>query len=177
VQCFANYINKSLEQDPDLKSLLPIDGLSDVLFKTVHDGILLCKLCNLVSPDRLDERVIATRKKLSTFSVLANITLALSTVKSLGPSIVYIGPPDIHDGTPHLMLFFWQLMHLALMKLITLTEHPELYRLLKDGESLADFLKLSPKRSCCIVSAASSRTPAARAWQPNSRRTSADPRS
>jgi hypothetical protein len=70
VQGFADYINKTLEQDPDLKGLLSIDGLSDVLFKGVHDGILLCKLCNLASSDALDERVIATGKKLSTFSVL-----------------------------------------------------------------------------------------------------------
>jgi hypothetical protein len=122
VQGFADCINKSLDQNPDLKGLLPIDGLSDALFKAVHDGILLCKLYNLASPDALDERVIATGKKLSTFSMLTNITLALSTVKSLGLSIVNIGPPDIHDGTPHLMLVFWQLMRLALMKSITLDE-------------------------------------------------------
>jgi hypothetical protein len=163
VQGFADCINKSMEQDPDLKGLLPIDGLSDALFKAVHDGILLCKLCNLVSPDALDEHVIATGKKLSTFSVLANIMLALSTAKSLGLSIVNIGPPDIRDGTLHLMLFFWQLMRLVLRKSITLTEHPELYRLLKEGESLADFLKLSPQEillrwfRCELKNAGSSR--------------------
>jgi hypothetical protein len=150
VQCFADCINKSLKQDPDLKGLLPIDALSDALFKAVHDGILLCKLCNLVSPDALGERVMAAGKKLSTFSVFANITLALSTAKSLGLSIVNIGPQDISEGTLHLMLFFWQLMRLALMKSITLTEQPELYRLLEEGESLANFLKLSPKKSCYV---------------------------
>jgi hypothetical protein len=72
----------------------------------VHDGVLLCKLCSLVSSDALNERVIATGKKLSTFSMLANITLALSTGKSLGLSIVNIGPPAIHEGTPHPMLAF-----------------------------------------------------------------------
>jgi hypothetical protein len=34
-------------------------------------------------------------------------------------------------------------MRLALMKPITLTEHPELYGVLKDGESLVNFIKLS----------------------------------
>jgi hypothetical protein len=72
----------------------------------VHDGILLCKLCNLTSSDALDERVIATGKKLNTFSVFANITLALSTAKSPGLSIVNIDPPDICEGTPHLMFCF-----------------------------------------------------------------------
>jgi hypothetical protein len=36
-------------------------------------------------------------------------------------------------------------MRLAPMKSITRTEHPELYRLLEEGESLADFLKLFPQ--------------------------------
>jgi hypothetical protein len=54
-------------------------------------------------------------------------------------------------------------MCLALMKSITLTEHPELYRLLKDGESLADFLELSPSEillrwlNCELKNAGSSR--------------------
>jgi hypothetical protein len=97
-------------------------------------------------PDALDERIIATGKKLNTFSLFATITLTLSTTKSLGLSIVNIGPPDLRDGTPHLMLgLVWQLMRLVLIKSITLTEHPELYRLLKEGESLADLLKLSPE--------------------------------
>jgi hypothetical protein len=103
VQGFADCINKSLKQDPDFKDMLPIDGLSDALLNAVHDGILPC---NLASSDALDKHVIATGKKLNTFSVLANITLALSTANSLGLSIVNIGPPDIRDGTPHLMLFF-----------------------------------------------------------------------
>jgi hypothetical protein len=54
-------------------------------------------------------------------------------------------------------------MRLALMKSITLTEYPELYRLLKEGKSLADFLKLSPQEillpwcSCELKNAGSSR--------------------
>jgi hypothetical protein len=49
------------------------------------------------------------------------------------------------------------------MKLITLTEQPELYRLLKEGESLAAFLKMSPQEillrwfSCELKNAGSSR--------------------
>jgi hypothetical protein len=105
-QSFADCINKSLEQDPDLKGPLPIDGLSDALFKTVHDRIMLYKLCILASSGALDQHVIATGKKLNTFSVLANITLALSTARSLGLSIVNIGPPDIREGTSRLTLVF-----------------------------------------------------------------------
>jgi hypothetical protein len=112
----------------------------------VHDGIVLCKFCNIATPGSVDERVISKGKKLNAFSLLENCTLALNTAKSMGISTVNIGPNDIRDGTPHLVLgIVWQLVRLALMKTITLTEHPELYRLLKEGETLADFLKLSPE--------------------------------
>jgi hypothetical protein len=54
-------------------------------------------------------------------------------------------------------------MRLALMKSITLTKHPKPYPLLKEGKSLADFLKLSPQEillrwlSCELKNASSSR--------------------
>jgi hypothetical protein len=57
VQGFADYVNKSLKQDPNLKGLLPIGGLSDALFKAMHDGILLCKLCNLASPWPMEKKL------------------------------------------------------------------------------------------------------------------------
>jgi hypothetical protein len=130
----------------------------------MHDGILLCQLCNLASRDAFDECVIATGKQLNTFSLLSNITLALSTAKSLGLPIVSIGPPDIHDEIPHLVLgLVRQLMCLALMKSITLAEYPEFCRLLKKGEWLSDFFKLSPEEillcwlNCQLKNAGSSR--------------------
>jgi hypothetical protein len=144
---YVQYLNNNLEGDESVKHVVPINATDDSLFKAVGDGILLCKLCKLASEDSLDERVIATGKKLNAFSLLANCTLAVNTAKSLGCSTTNIGPNDIRDGTPHLVLgLVWQLIRLALMKSITLTEHPELYRLLKPGETLADFLKLSPEQ-------------------------------
>lgn len=38
---FANYINSSLENDPDCNHLLPIDPDSEDLFRAVSDGIVL----------------------------------------------------------------------------------------------------------------------------------------
>jgi hypothetical protein len=146
---YVQYINANLAEDTDLKHVLPINDSDESLFKAVGDGILLCKLCKLANPDSVDERVIATHanKKLNTFSLLGNCTLAVSSAKALGCQVTNIGPQDIRDGTPHLVLgLTWQLIKYALMKSIALTEHPELFRLLKEGETLADFLKLSPEQ-------------------------------
>lgn len=38
---FANYINTSLEKDPDCKHVLPINPSTEALFKAVADGIVL----------------------------------------------------------------------------------------------------------------------------------------
>jgi plastin-1 len=40
----------------------------------------------------------------------------------------------------------WQIIRIGLMSDISLTSHPELYRLLEEGEDLKDFLKLPPEK-------------------------------
>ena len=44
------------------------DSGSD-LYTSMDDGILLCKMINLASPDTIDERVINKAEKLSIFKV------------------------------------------------------------------------------------------------------------
>lgn len=38
---FANYINSSLDKDPDCKHVLPINPNTEALFKAVADGVVL----------------------------------------------------------------------------------------------------------------------------------------
>ena len=144
---FVNYINSMLEGDPDLAHVLPIDPSGDDYFKAVHDGILLCKLCNVARPDCLDERVITKKAKLNAFNLLDNCLLGIKTAQSIGMQVINIGPQDIRDGTPHLVLgLTWQLIRESLIKDIQLQAHPELFRLLNEGETLEQLLKLSPEQ-------------------------------
>ncbi|KAG9343521.1 hypothetical protein JZ751_013687 [Albula glossodonta] len=88
---FVNWINKALKDDPDCKHLVPMDPDTESLFKSVKDGILLCKMINLSQPDTIDERVINT-KKLTTFTMT-----------------------DLKDGKPHLVLgLLWQIIKIGL---------------------------------------------------------------
>ena len=89
----------------------PIDIDSpDALFDSLKDGIILCKLVNWVSPGTVDERAI-NRNKLNVYTVHENITLALNSASSIGCGIINIGPEDILNGTPHLVLgLLWQLL-------------------------------------------------------------------
>jgi hypothetical protein len=56
---------------------------------------------------------------------------------------VNIGHQDLVEGKTHLVLgLLWQIIKIGLFSKISLANHPELYRLLEDGESIEDFLKL-----------------------------------
>jgi len=139
---FVDWINDVLADDPLCAPKLPISIEGDEFFSAVHDGILLCKLINDAVPDTIDDRALNT-KKLSTFTIHENQTLAINSAKGIGCSVVNIGPKDLMDGTKHLILgLVWQIVKIGLLSKINLTVHPELYRLLQPGETLEDLLKL-----------------------------------
>jgi len=147
VSGFVQHLNAVLAEDPDLKTILPINPNSDEFFKKLGDGLLLCKMVNMAQSETIDERVISKGKKLNNYSAAENITLALNSAKSIGISTVNVGNNDIRDGTSHIVLgLTWQLVRMSLLKTISLNNVPELVRLLKPGETLADLLKLSPEQ-------------------------------
>ncbi|TKS86902.1 Plastin-1 [Collichthys lucidus] len=107
---FVNWINKALAKDPDCQHLLPMNPDDDSLFRSVRDGILLCKMINLSQPDTIDERVINT-KKLATFKMTENLVLALNSASAIGCMVVSIDAHDLMAGKPHLVLgLFWQII-------------------------------------------------------------------
>ena len=70
-----------------------------------------------------------------------------------------VGQQDIIDGTEHIILgLIWQIIRIGLLANVTLTviffflkhfskkAHPELYRLLEEGEDINDLLKLPPEQ-------------------------------
>lgn len=150
LSAFAIHISNCLAGDEDLAHLLPIqpDGLE--LCEKVYDGMLLCKFINCAVPSTIDERVINKRKAgkdLSLFQRNENLTLAISSATSIGVTTVNLGADELAHGTshPHLVLgVIWQLVKLQLLNSINLKNHPELVRLLEDGEELADLLRLPP---------------------------------
>nr|WAW84882.1 fimbrin 2 [Halisarca dujardinii] len=142
---FADWINFQLEEDPEAQKYLPISEEGLDLFKKVGDGIVLCKLINTSVPNTIDERTI-NKEKLSVYRVHENHTLALNSASAIGCNIVNIGADDLVQGRPHLALgLLWQVIRIGLFAKINLQNCPELYVLLKEGETLADLLALSPE--------------------------------
>lgn len=146
VSGYVNHINVLLAGDKDLESVLPINPDDDSYFKSHEDGLILCKIINMVKPGTIDERALAKGNKLNVYSASNNRELALNSAKSIGVSTLNIGSSDIRDGSIHLILgLTWQLVRLSLVKTVNLTHHPELYRLLKEGQTIEDLLRLSPE--------------------------------
>ncbi|XP_068570316.1 plastin-3-like [Cebidichthys violaceus] len=142
---FANYINSSLEKDPDCKHVLPINPETEALFKAVADGIILCKLINLSVADTIDERTI-NKKKLTPFTTQENLNLALNSASAIGCQVVNIGAQDLKEGKPHLVLgLLWQIIKIGLFADIELSRNEAIAALLEEGESLEELMKLSPE--------------------------------
>ncbi|EGW00494.1 Plastin-1 [Cricetulus griseus] len=142
---FVNWINKALEDDPDCSHLLPMNPSDDSLFKSLADGILLCKMVNLSEPDTIDERAI-NKKKLTPFTVSENLNLALNSASAIGCTVVNIGAQDLKEGKPHLVLgLLWQIIKVGLFADIEISRNEALIALLKEGEELEELMKLSPE--------------------------------
>jgi len=126
---------------------LPINPNGRDLFEKCADGRLLCKLINNAVPDTIDERVVNLKDKLNQYQAAENHNLAINSAKGIGCSIVNIGTGDLWEQREHLILgMVWQIIRVGLMSDISLSEHPELYRLLEEGEDLKSFLKLPPEK-------------------------------
>ncbi|KAJ0403384.1 hypothetical protein ATCC90586_005328 [Pythium insidiosum] len=143
---FTEHINNCLVHDKDLANLLPIRETNG-LFLSVRDGLLLCKLVNAAVPETIDTRAVNMKKnrQLNVYEMTENQNLCINAAKSIGCSVVNIGPTDLIEGRPILVLgLVWQIIKIQLTSTINLKNHPELVRLLLEGESLEEFMKLPP---------------------------------
>jgi len=147
---FAEHLNVVLGEDEDLQNHLPIDAGSEDLFGKVADGILLGKFVNLIKPDALDTRALnypKNGKPMSVFKINENLNLVINATRSLGVAVVNVGCSDIREvKNPSMILgLLWQMVKMHLLSDLNLKAHPELLRLLQEGESMEDFMKLKPE--------------------------------
>lgn len=78
--------------------------------KRIHKHTHHSKLINTSVQHTVDERAI-NKGKLNTFTIHENQTLALNSASSIGCNIINIGPQDIMDAKPHLILgLLWQVI-------------------------------------------------------------------
>ncbi|KAK3070633.1 fimbrin [Teratosphaeriaceae sp. CCFEE 6253] len=148
---FTSHINAVLAGDPDIGQLLPFPLDTFEMFDQCKDGLLLAKLINDSVPDTIDERVLnrvgRKLKQLNAFHMTENNNIVIESAKGIGCSVVNIGAGDIMEVREHLILgLIWQIIRRGLLGKIDIKLHPELYRLLEDGETLEQFLRLPPEQ-------------------------------
>lgn len=143
---FSGHINHVLGGDENCARYLPLDPYSDDLFRKLEDGVLLCKLINDSKPNSIDERVLCTKEGMNVFQKKQNLNLAINSATAIGCQVVNVQPEAIMEGRPHIILgLVWQVVKIGLLSDINLQSCPELVRLLLEGESLEDFLRLPPE--------------------------------
>ena len=142
---FTLHLNNCLKDDADMADRLPMDVESMALFENVQDGLMLCKLINLVEEGTIDERALNKGKKCTNvYQKTENQNLCINAAKTIGCQVVNVGAADLIEGRPILILgIVWQIIKLQLTHSIDLKHCPELVLLLEDGEELEDLLKLS----------------------------------
>lgn len=148
---FTSHINAVLTGDADIGHLLPFPLDTFEMFDSCRDGLVLAKLINDSVPDTIDERVLNREgkkiKKLNAFHMTENNNIVIESSKGIGCSVVNIGAGDIIEVREHLILgLIWQIIRRGLLGKIDIKLHPELYRLLEDGETLEQFLRLPPEQ-------------------------------
>ena len=144
---FSEHVNNCLAGDPHLADRLPIDPESMDLFPACDDGLIFCKLVNLATPDTVDERALNTRSNMNIYQKTENQNLAINAAKSIGCQITNIGPSDLVEARPILILgLIWQIIKIQLLSSISLNNFPELVLLLNEGEELDDLLALPPEQ-------------------------------
>ncbi|ORX33979.1 putative Fimbrin [Kockovaella imperatae] len=151
---FTDHINGVLGGDKDLEHVLPIPTDTMQLFDECKDGLVLSKLINDSVPETIDERVLnkptvakatGKAKPLNAFQMTENNNIVISSAKGIGCSVVNVGSQDLVEGREHLILgLIWQIIRRGLLSKIDIKIHPELYRLLEDGETMEEFLRLPP---------------------------------
>ena len=143
---FANIISNSLKGDPDIASLLPINPSNNELFSKCHTGVLLCKLINAAAPGTIFEKAINMRANINIFQIKENLNLAINAAKSIGCTVVSIFPESIIEQKEYLILgLVWQIIKILMLSSINLKNHPELVKLVEEGEELSGLLKLAPE--------------------------------
>lgn len=143
---FVYHINQVLSlQDNWTRPAIKAEG--NDLFLACRDGLVLSKLINDSVPETIDERALNQPNKsgaaLNAFQQTENNNVVINSAKAIGCSVVNIGAQDLIEGREHLVLgLVWQIIKIGLLAKINLQYHPELFRLLEEGETIEDLVKL-----------------------------------
>ena len=122
-----------------------LGGVMRSLHRYASDGMVLIHILNHIDKDNIDMRTVNKGSNLNIYKVRENLDQAFAVSRGI-IKIVGVDTQSFLDKTSYLMLgVLWQLVRIMSMKDIDLGDCPQIYRLLQDGEELADLAKLKPE--------------------------------
>ncbi|KAA6403905.1 MAG: putative Ca2+-binding actin-bundling protein [Streblomastix strix] len=140
---YVEFINQNLIGDPELANKLPINSEGNDIFEIMKDGLLIMKMVNFIKPGTIDDRLFNKNAR-NQFQTGENLTVVLDGARSIGCKLQGITSKNIQEGNT--MLVFSLMRQLVTQKLTTkinLVDHPEIFRLVKENESLDAFKNLA----------------------------------
>ncbi|GAM25475.1 hypothetical protein SAMD00019534_086500 [Acytostelium subglobosum LB1] len=123
-QGLVEHLNFLLRDDQWLKSRIPINPKSDLIFDSLNDGIILSKMINAIKPGTIGESSkigqVKVAAKLNLFEMNVNLDICLRAAKAIGCRTINIGPVDFQEGKRHLILaVLWQLVKIDLLNKVS----------------------------------------------------------
>ena len=148
-RAFSAYLNQAFADDSDCQALglNKIDlGNADDLYDKVQNGVIFCKLVNLVEPDTIPTKSIALKKLDQVYRRNENLRLGINSAASIGCQCIGTTPITIRDKHINIILgLLWQLIKKHSFLNLNLKDNKNLANLLLPGETLEDLMNLSPE--------------------------------
>ncbi|KAI6212254.1 L-plastin [Aphelenchoides fujianensis] len=153
---FSNWINSNLSNDPDLKHLLPVET-GDDLYTKIQDGLVICKLIDFSVPGTINFERVRGRK------THQKRREALRGAETIGITIVDTNDHAIFFHQEALLGLLWEIVRVSFLLLFvscliacefrsacsarsTSSTCPASFRLLREGETLDELRRLTPKQ-------------------------------
>ena len=112
-------VTERLGNDEECKKYFPIRPNTKDLFTILTDGVVLCKLVNCAQPHTIDERVVNKKEDMNLLDKEDNLSLAISSSKSIGCQVVDVTPSTItNQKYPAILGFLWQLLKVIKISLL-----------------------------------------------------------
>eukprot|EP01006_Ploeotia_vitrea_P043468 TRINITY_DN66736_c4_g1_i1.p1 TRINITY_DN66736_c4_g1~~TRINITY_DN66736_c4_g1_i1.p1 ORF type:complete len:1435 (+),score=915.85 TRINITY_DN66736_c4_g1_i1:78-4382(+) len=149
LSAYAKYFNHCIGDDPDLAYIMPLKPRSSDLLNKIRDGWLIAKFVNYTEENAIDCRALTQNSDLGIedHARVENMTLAIESCRAIGVKVLDVTPSELiesHKNPDVAIGFLWHLIENQLLGHIGVRSHPELVRLLKDGEETTVLMKMSP---------------------------------
>ena len=133
------WINLQLEHDLDVKHKLPIEEEGEDLFRAVEDGIIFCKLVNILMAGTVHKVKTINKGKLNQLTMHENQTVAIDSASQKGFDLHNIMPQDLIEGQPHSVIsLLWKLFKADLLKKLKFEGNPGIEHFLEGYERLIE---------------------------------------